>query len=286
MRRTALWPVMAILILGAAAPAALASWAYVAPETYLDEAELVVVGKMTQVNSEAGTGVIAITEVLKGDADAKQAQVSFSAVPRRQDGRPIMMHSAMITYAEGADGVWVLVGNMRDANGRYRLNTPGLHYQPQQVERVRVMLALLKEQPWGEPADGLCARTLVHRTRGTVNWALVHFAVKNVSDAPISIPGGMRVRAVLTGLDEGPKVLVDGSITNRPGAEPAPVKIAPGEARYVVYRYGVNTGQLQPGAYTVSVSLSYPKADGEQDVWAGELAAPGVKFTVGPRPAE
>jgi hypothetical protein len=280
-----LWALPALLSL---ASQALASWAYVAPELYVDEAEAIVVGKMTRVEKYEGTGVIAVTEVIKGDPDLKEVKARFSALPRPVKDGAMVWRSDTISYPEGREGVWILLAAHRDENGAYALNMPNVSYRTEDAQKVRDMLAELERQPWSEPVKGLAARTLFHRPPNAP-FGMLHLAVRNAGEEPLRVSdyhGHRLVEAVIVEPD-GTKRNVDlySSLESRrlapPKVDDFPL-LRPGERRYVVFRYGFNTGPLdKQGVY--EFRLTYRNThDGSgleiENVWTGEVAAPVVKF--------
>ena len=271
----------------------LASWAYVAPETYFDEAEAIVVGKMTQVQKYEGTGVIAVTQVLKGDEGPApmKVRVRFSAVPKpRKDGMTAHQ-SDTIAFHEGQEGIWLLIPRLRDETGTYRVNMPLLHYDRHGVERVSRMIAARKALPWGEPVDGLAVRALVHRQQPQARRVHIYLAVKNVSGEPMRVSdwrGHKLIQATIVAPDGTVRQLDLYSFLQlmrlaAPKRTDFP-ELAPGEVRYVSFRSGFGAGPLEKeGVY--EVRLSYTNRDNGEalklaNVWTGTITAPPVKMTI------
>ena len=280
-----------MLVLAWCAAGGFASWVYMAPELYLDEAEAVVVGKMTNVDAEKGTGTIAVSEVLKGDEDLKEVKARFSAMPKSKDG-VVMMRSTAIVYRQGQDGVWVLLRTSRNDEGAYAVNLPWLHYDAVQTEEVKKHLAELAQRPWSEPVGGLSASTLVHQRPGAEDNPLIYVALKNVSDEPIRVSDyrGQRLLGVAIIEPDGARREPDlYSYLVMIRLAPPTVKdlpeLAPGEVRYVAFRQGVSSGPLvKEGLYTVLATYRNTddgKTQKLANVWTGEVSAPPVQLRVG-----
>ncbi|MBM4036621.1 MAG: hypothetical protein FJ291_33210 [Planctomycetes bacterium] len=256
-----------------------ASWAYIPPEILMADADAVVVGKMTQVDKAAGTGVVAVSEVLKGPKGLKEAKVKFSAMPA---GGPI--HSAMISYSNGQEGVWIL--QKKDAAGAYPLNYPLLHQDNSKLDAVKAQLAALESRKWSEPVNGLAASCLVSLAPGA-NAAMGFVSVKNVGERPVRVntyigartlevtvvePGGAEKQLDLYGWLAAARI-------RAPQASDYP-ELAPGAARNVgPQHFSIPLGKK--GEHKLKVTFSNPddaKALGLKDVWTGRIIVPEVTF--------
>jgi len=292
MNRFSTSAIVALCVALVAAPAALAERVYVAPETYLDEARAVVIGKMTNVNAEEGTGEIVVTEVIRGDKELRHVSARFGKRPKPQGGVALIMEDGPVTYDEGQEGIWLLRPRDREEGGIYYLGNYELFYPLDHLDHLKQMMAALEELPWGEPVNGLAARTLVHAPPWQ-NQRLIYVAVKNVSDKPLRISDYIadRVLAVTLVLPDGTERPIDlyeflkTARMRAPGKRDYPV-LAPGEVRYVGFWAGVNAGELtQKGAYRVKASYSNANnraqlgvTDVSKSSWTGRVDAPEVAF--------
>jgi len=258
-----------------------ASWAYVAPELSTLQAEAIVVGKMTDVDKAAGTGTIVVSRVLKGDPKLQKAPARFSAMPPGG-----MRHSAMMTYPEGREGVWLLLASKKDENGAYRLNYPGLYRRTQDITRVQAEISLADRLAWSKPVGGLSAATLVHNPRHA-KFRLLYFLVKNVSDKAVRIPilrGDDQARIVIESPDGTKKVLVNnkGKVEDRFAKAMYFPELPPGQVSCLRWQMGVNSGTMdKPGVYTIT--MSYKNTfDGRNlkmgNVWTGTIAPPPLRY--------
>jgi hypothetical protein len=256
-----------------------ASWAYVPPEILMADADAVVVGKMTQVDKAAGTGVVSVSEVLKGPKELKEAKVKFSPMP---PGGPV--HSAMISFNDGQKGVWIL--QKKDASGAYPLNHPLLHQDKSKLDAVKAQLVALESRKWSEPVNGLAASCLVSLTPGA-NTAMGFVFVKNTGDRPVRVNNyiGARTLEVTVVAPDGTETRLDlyawlaAALLRAAQASDFP-ELAPGAARNVApQHFSIPLGQK--GEYQVKVTYSNT-ADGKglglKDVWTGKIVVPEVTF--------
>ncbi|MBM4043189.1 MAG: hypothetical protein FJ290_32275 [Planctomycetes bacterium] len=261
------------------APAA-ASWAYVPPEILMADADAVVVGKMTQVDKAAGTGVVAVSEVLKGPKELKEAKVKFSPMPAGG-----LVHSAMISFNDGQEGIWIL--KSKDASGAYPLNYPLLRQDKSKLDAVKAQLAALESRKWSEPVNSLAASCLVSLTPGG-DTATGFVSVKNVGDRPVRVNTyvGARTLAVTVVAPDGTGAQLDlyswleRARLRAPQASDYP-ELAPGAARNVgPQHFSIPLGKK--GEYRVKVTLSNAddaKTLGLKGVWTGKITVPEVTFT-------
>jgi hypothetical protein len=257
-----------------------ASWAYVPPEILMADADAVVVGKMTQVDKVAGTGVVAVTEVLKGPKDLKKANVKFSAMAGGG-----LMHSAMITYNNDQEGIWIL--QKKDAGGAYPLNYPLLRQDMGKRDAVKASLAALANRKWSEPVDGLSASCLV--SAGPAPKSAMGFVfVKNVGKDAVRVNSylGARTLEVTVVAPDGTETKPDlyswmaRARLRAPQATDYP-ELAPGAARLVGPQYGFAIPLDKDGEHKVKVTVSNAddgKALGLKNVWVGKIVVPEAAF--------
>lgn len=283
-------------------PAVWACYAYISPEVELDEAAAVVVGKMTAVNAEEGTGVIVVSKVIKGDQQLKTVKARFSA--RRQPAKGkgekmiITASSADIHYRDGQEGIWVLVN--KDRNGAYKFDSPGLFKSLKRLPEVKARLAALAARKWSRPVKGLSLAILPHQIGGSqsLNYQ-VYVAFKNTSSQPIRVSNyelKARLTVTLIGPDGKAKELYNNTkstkvkqLIKRSAPPAAPQErnypeIAPGRVRYIWFRYGLAAGKLDRNG-TYKVKVTYQNKDQAEslklkNVWTGATAAK-AKFTTG-----
>jgi len=134
----------------AAAPA-LASWAWLASEDRIVEADVVVVGKITAVregfedgNRKFVLGEIQVAEVLKGDKKLKKADLAWTQ-PMRNDGD--------IGYSKDQEGVWIL--RKHKDKDCYTANYPSDYQKSDQKDRLAAIARSLESLAWGKAVDGL-----------------------------------------------------------------------------------------------------------------------------------
>jgi hypothetical protein len=296
--RTVIW-VAAGLMLGLRSVLG-TSYAYVPPEILLDGAELVVAGRMTEVSPEEGTGVVRITEVLKGDKRLQSVRVQFSKVASNAAGvqlwrgggvmmvqaRPLLPMGPR--FSDGQAGVWVLDAANRTKEGGYRITTPMQYRREQDVDSVKDTLARLEKLPWSKPVNGLASRVLLHRP-GRSTYFLICHAVKNAGDKPLRVCrySGYRLVSAEVGREGGAADSIDlyGNLESRrlrPVAEQDFVVLKPGQTAYLPFPYGFNSGKREAGkSYKVRVVYTYPedvsglKLEG---VWTGTVKAPEAEI--------
>ncbi len=272
------------------APVAWASWAYISPDVQLDEAAAVVVGKMTAVNAEKGTGVIVVAKVIKGDRQLKTVKARFSArsQPAKGGRMIITASSADIHYRNGQEGVWVLVN--KDRNGAYKFDSPGLFKNLKRLPEVKARLAALAARKWSRPVKGLSLSILPHQM-DALNYQ-IYVAFKNTSSRPIRVSNyGLKARLTVTliGPDGKAKELYNNTKSGRKAKMAGPrernyPEIAPGQVRYIWFRYGLAAGKLDRNG-TYQVKVTYKNKDKAErlklkNVWTGATAAK-AKFTAG-----
>lgn len=294
MRRI-LWlllPTAALAIGWIAAPQSRASFAAVPLEILVDEAEVIVLGKVTKVEETKITrkfgnaerkydaAVIEVAAVLKGPEKLKEVRVA-------QPAKGGLEVSTDIRFKEGQEGVWIL---NRQAEPNFYWATHPSQFQPAGEKDALVKLRQGRAQvPASKPVNGLVARAEVFKSGDAAVW----FSLKNVSDKPVMIcnylgnrplsvewtgPDGKKreskhyafLAAVLLqplSKDDFLTIPPGGVLFLGPGGRPAPIRFEDAEA----------------GEHKVTVGFTN-KEDGKQfklpGVWTGKVEAPAVTFQV------
>lgn len=174
---------------------------YVPPATLIDNAAIVVVGKVSKIDPTAPPdtefAIIDVREVLKGDPNIKSVKLMQPALKARLSHR--------VTVSAGEQGVFIL--NKIPEPDAYRFGHPSqvvVFNEQTEKEVVASYRKLVEERlklPTGKPVNGLAARAEVIRERGRIG---VRFSIKNVSDKPITICtwiGGQPLQVQWTGPD-------------------------------------------------------------------------------------
>ena len=287
MRKTILF-VTTIALLLLAAFSARAMRVYVANETYVDEAQHIVVGTMVNVDKDAGTGAIKVEKNLVGDPERDRIKVRF-----QKKFRGIRMADGGLSYDQGQKGAWLLLLTMNGEDDRYNVANHACYYRPEDLQKLTDTIDRLEELPWSKPVDGLAARALVHQ-RGPGSTRLIYLAVKNTTKKVRRINNyrGHRLVKVLIEEPDGDERELDlyANLQNARLQEPRRKdfpRLAPGEKRYVGFRYGINSGKLEnPGEYLFTVTYvnrhdgSDAGLDEDDNVWTGKITVPPVKIQV------
>jgi len=160
--------------------------AYVAPAVLIDRAEIVVVGKVSKIDDTgAGVGqefaVIDVREVLKGDPKLK-------SVKQLQPALKGARLSHRVTSNLGEQAVFIL--NKVPGTTAYRIGHPSqvvVFTDKNEKEVVAHYKKLVEDRAklaGGKEVNGLVARSEVVKEGGQTT---VRFALKNVSDKPITV---------------------------------------------------------------------------------------------------
>lgn len=276
MSRLLLVAAMAIAGISSAIPAS-ASWAYIPPVVLIAEADAVIVGKMTQVDRAAGTGVLVVEKVLLGPAELKEAKVKFSPMPPGG-----LIHDAMVSYDDGQEGIWIL--RNKDKAGVYPMDYPMLHMGKAQLAEVERLVKIVQESKWSEPVEGLAATCIVApAARRSPHTAYVF--VKNTTDKPIRLNhhiGAKLIEAVVVAPD-GKAATLDlyGYLARGRVADPKPAdyrELPAGGVVIVGPREGFRMPLTdQPGEHKLRVTYANTD-DGSgaeiKDVWTGKIVLP------------
>ncbi len=285
------WSGVAGIVVVASAINTWASFAYQAPEVALDQAEAVVIGTMTQVDAEKGTGSIQVKEVIKGDKNLKSIPARFSARPKprkitTKDGKTrIMMAPRMCGAAyrkEGQSGIWVLGG--KDKNKRYWVTGPRSFLPVNQLPKVKSMLAKLAKRQWTKPVDGLSLSIVIHRMGNDVSY-LAYTVFRNTGDKPLRIPtraDTASFKLILNSPGGKAKTIFDTRQLRlmRQKASSRQKILQPGQSAYIFSTYGINLGRLdETGKYIVEATYenhndgSKIESKPTKHYWTGSLKA-------------
>jgi len=275
-------------------------------EACLDEAECVVVGRITQieekdfprVNPEIhwGLATVVVKEVLKGHSPKTVQFYVVTEVEASYQGSTLFQ-----TRRVGDSGIWII-----DAQGR--VPPASLLLSEERAADVRRILNPSGERGWSEPVNGL----RISAGAASDNVVLV---AHNVSRAYIYLPFSPPVQQTTVPPKPGFLQATAKSRDGRnhvlslddalPPSEAVPcVKVSPGKAIYLPGALGEfgfcfdRRQQLPPGPYSVVVTYKNQQAEGEAKdetgrpvrvtAWTGELKAPAVEFVsweVRPGPA-
>jgi hypothetical protein len=162
----------------------LADVAYVPRETLVDQADVIVAGKVTKTE-DADKGqeyaVIEVKEILKGDPKLK-------VVKQLQPALKGARLSHRVSVNVGEEGVWML--KRVQGQDAYRFNHPSdfvpftAKNEAAVIADVRKVVKARDTVLTGKPVDGLAARAEVVKEGGV---PVVRFALKNVSDKPVTV---------------------------------------------------------------------------------------------------
>lgn len=289
-----------LAIAALASPAALASWAAVPLEVVVDQADLIVAGKVTKIQDggfaigirKHDVAVLEVSRVLKGPAGTPKV------VHIAQPGMGIVS-SADIRFSPGQRGIWLLT---RDPERNVCWARHPSQVQDDKEEKKLTALVDAREKVAGGPAvKGLVARAELVERPGTFE---VRFSLKNVTDKPITVcdyVGNQPLQVQWLGPDgkmhksnhyawlafADISALMKG---NFPSIPPGGVRFigSQGMATGIVFlapteKPARSFNQAQVGKHRVTVSFA-TKQDGKEfgveNVWTGTVTANEVSFTV------
>lgn len=191
------------VVVFAFAPQASADVAYVAPAVLIDKADIVVIGKVSKID-DMGAGpnqefaIVDVREVLKGDLKLKSVK---QLQPALKGAR--LSHRVSVNLGE--QGIFIL--NKVPNADAYRIGHPSqvvVFSEKNEKEVVAAYKKLVEDRlkvQGGKEVNGLIARAEVTKEGGQT---LVRFALKNVSDKPVTICtwiGGRQLEVKWTGPD-------------------------------------------------------------------------------------
>ena len=267
---------LGLLSLLAVSGPAWGAWAYIPPQALVDQADYVVLGTLVDVNKETGQAAIKVEQLLKGAAIEK---IPVRWLAERPEG-PAPGRDKF--YAEGTRAIWLL--GRPEKNGRYSIDHPGRNMGPERLDRVKAMVADFQSIKWGKPVNGLAAAVRAHRSRAVDNSFELFLAVKNVSDRAITVQtlgGEVKLSFTLTGTDRASQTQVTPPADFTPRRET--VTLEKGQAVYVGWQTGLNSGTLKPGVkWLVTGRCTIGPAKPGEETWVGELQTEPLEIE-GPR---
>jgi hypothetical protein len=270
--------------------AARADIMFIDPAVLVDESDLVVVGKVTDVrqgeNGAPNRYTVEVGKVLKGE------KVKEVVLERTGGG----LGTGRRIQA-GAEAVFLLRRLSGSDHYGLTLNYP-LSYRAAKggeppAELVK-LIAAREKVPVGKPDNGLAARAEVVQPEGG-GAPQVRFSLKNVSDKPITVCTWVGLKPLSVkwvGPDgkerESQHYKWLESARLRPAGPEDFVTLAPGGVVCVGPTAGrcmaaISFPGAEAGEHTVTVTFAIKPAAGEKpagDAWVGSVTAPPVTFTV------
>lgn len=301
--------VMAVAFVGVTAfssQSASASWAAVALEILADEADVIVVGKVTKVqdggfavgNRKFDVAVIKVSRLLKSKAKVgKPKQLRIGQPSRGGFGV-----STDIRFRQGQEGVWLLKKD--PARNVYWARHPS-QFQP--IKQQKLLATLVKARQklaGGKPVDGLTLRAelIIHKGGNSPAYFQIRISLKNVSDKPVTLcnyVGNKPLQVAWTGPDGKPRMSSHYAwlalARLRAVSEQNFATLQPGDVLFLGPRSNHSGIFFQPastqpranvpeaGKHTVVVSFKNAEAGkkfGLKGVWTGVVSANAVTFTV------
>lgn len=306
MRSTGLFSILVTIIFLPASRLE-AIWAPVPLEILIDEADVVVQGKVVaiekadlEINGRAHD--LAVVEV---DAALKNilGMMKLMQVRIAQPAAGGLGVSTDIRFREGQDGIWIL--NKAPDRDIYHVNHPFQFQATQEKDRLAKLVAEREKVVGGKPVVGLEARAEVietHTVDGQIaSFYEVRFSLKNTTGKPITICDyvGHKPLAVQWTDPKGAareSGHYDYLATVRLAGmtKSSFVTIPPNGIRYLgprgkysgihfatIERSGTN--HVEPGEHTVTVAYKN-EVEGRglvaEPAWTGEVEANAVKFSV------
>jgi hypothetical protein len=287
---------------------ALALWAPVPLEVLVDEAHLIVFGKVAKVQDGkfaiAGkaqdVAVVEVTGILKSLPHVGKPKEVHIAQPAKGG----LAVSTDLTYSAGQEGIWLLV---KDPDRDVYLVSHPFQFQPAGDKmKLATLIAAREKLPAGKPVDGIAARAEVVTTKPANSPAIheVRCSVKNVTDKPIIVcdyVGGRPLTVDWTGPD-GEKLKSThyewlALAFVGPVKEENFVTLPAGAVRFIGPRSKANGVYFQPNTRPASrdlntaaagkhtVTIGFTNAETGKDfklmgVWTGTAAANPVMFTI------
>jgi hypothetical protein len=270
------------------------SFAAVPLEILVDEAEVIVQGKVVKIedakfarkfgNTERkyDAAVVEVMAVLKGPAKLKEVRIAQPAAGG-------LALSTDIRFAAGQEGIWLL--NRGAEKDVYWALHPSQFQPAKEKENLAKLVQERDKLPAGKPADGLAARAeVVKQDKGFA----VRFSLKNVSDKPLKVcdyVGNRPLQVEWIGPDgkkrESKHYDWLKAVRLRPVSEENFVTLQPGGVLFLAAQFGKDQGirfeDAGPGEHKVTVGY-VNQEDGKpfqlKDVWTGLVTAAAVVVTV------
>lgn len=159
---------------------------------YLDEAPLVVNGRIIQMDNKTGQGILRIDAVLKGRLSLKHVKIQASGAPRPH-GYVKYAQPPRYEHHKGESGVYLFFKH--DKEGRYDLRRHGAYYAKQWLRWVKEKLEFLKSRPWSEPVNGIKGSVLVGDGARNTAYRYFFLCLQNDSDKDQYIRLNFRLHA-------------------------------------------------------------------------------------------
>jgi len=280
---------MAILL--ATVQPARASFAEVPLEVLVDEANVIVQGKVARIDGKGfelanrpyAIALVEVASVLKGPDGLKQVGIAQPAA----EG-PVV--SSDIVFRSGQEGIWLLTRDPeRDV---YWAKHPSQLQPLKEKDALAKLVAERAKLPAGKPVNGLVARAeLLEQASGYD----IRFSLKNVSDRPIVIGyfvGSRPLHLNWVGPDGAPRQDRHYDFLQRARLRAMSkdnfATLLPGGVRFLESIPFLTTDMpeknyVEPGRHKIAVRY-VNEADGKQfelkDVWTGTVTSNEVVLTV------
>jgi len=282
------------LVIGWTGQPAQASFVAVPLEFLVDEAAIIVQGKVAKIEDAKFTrklgnaerkydaAVVEVSAVLKGPTKVKEVRIA-------QPARGGLALSTDIHFAAGQEGIWLLTkGAEKDA---YWALHPSQFQPAKEKDNLVKLVQERAKLPAGKAVDGLAARAEVLKQE---KGFAVRFSLKNVSDKPLKVcdfVGNYPLQVEWIGPDgkkrESKHYDWLKAVRLRPVSEENFITLEPGGVLFLSATFSKEQGipfeDAGTGEHKVTVSY-VNKEDGKQfklkDVWTGTVSAPEVKITV------
>lgn len=286
---------------------AAAMWAPAPIEVLIDQADLVIAGKVTGVapagfalhnrpQSIATIDVLRVLKSLPGHGQPKLVKLAQPAVGG-------LALSTDLAYRVGQEGIWLL--RRDDANGVYVVNHPSQYQPADQWKTLSALVVARQKLAGSKPVAGLVARSEVFTTtqpKGPTSFE-VRLSLQNITDKPITIcmyNGNKPLQAEWITPDGEQAESVHYKWLERvrlAGVQASNFETIPaGGVRYIgasspetgiffqsaLGRPSAAINTVGPGEHQVTVS--YVNAEdgkplGLENVWTGTIVAPALTFT-------
>ena len=289
---------------------ATASWAAVALEILADEADVIIVGKVTKIQDggfavgqrKFDVAVVKVSRILKSKPQVgKPKQLRIGQPSRGRIGL-----STDIRFRPGQEGIWLL---KKDPDRNVYWARHPSQFQP--IKQLKLLTDLVKARQklaGGKPVDGLTLRAelSIHKGGNGPTYFQIRISLKNVSDKPVTVcnyVGNQPLQVAWTGPDGKPRksshyawlalvrlrgVSKKEFTTLQPGdvmflgprSKQSGIFFQPG-AKRANARASVNVPETGKHAVVVSFkNVEAGKRFGLKGVWTGVVSANAVTFTV------
>lgn len=171
---------------------AFACWMALPMEILVDEADLIVVGKVAGIQDggfdvggrKYDVTVVEITGVLKALPQLGQPKIAHVGQPAAGGGIAV---STDIGFRPGQQGVWLL--GKDPGRNVFWARHPSQFQDGGKQKEISDMIAARKSLPGGEAVQGLVARAEIVESKPTKGPATfeARLSVRNVSDKPLSV---------------------------------------------------------------------------------------------------